>query len=240
MQFHVTCSNCQRTFTITSDGGERMRCTCPYCSQSLVVNMPSIVQPIQGSSEKKANSNRGNGLKILLTILIVILLSAIAIFGYIEWNKHQDSILQQEQAARKAHADSLVKIREQQAAEAVQAKKIEAQQRQISKFLISFYEKAVLTDDDPMYYARYLTAYCREMIFGGYPNNTDVDRWTLWWGTFGGSFSQPDYDLLKTNLRVTPGQNGWYNVRLSQDGLTEIRQVKLLTKDGHILIDDVR
>ena len=105
---------------------------------------------------------------------------------------------------------------------------------------LSFYQKAVLEADDPTFYERYLTPYCRQMIFGVDADNNDVDKWSAWWGAFGTTADRPDYEALQRNLNVTPGEGNWYNVRLTQDGTTEYRQIKVSTVDGHVLIDDVR
>ena len=48
------------------------------------------------------------------------------------------------------------------------------------------------------------------------------------------------FNQLQRNLKVDAIDDNWYKVRLSQDGETEYRQVKVLSQDGHILIDDVR
>jgi len=79
------------------------------------------------------------------------------------------------------------------------------------------------------------------MIFGTQGSDeTDVDSWTVWWGAFGNTASEPDFQQLQRNLSVVPIDDNWYKVRLSQDGETEYRQVKVQSQDGHILIDDVR
>ena len=61
-----------------------------------------------------------------------------------------------------------------------------------------------------------------------------------WWGAFGNTATEPDFYQLQRNLTVEVIDDNWYKVRLSQDGETEYRQVKVLSQDGHILIDDVR
>lgn len=68
----------------------------------------------------------------------------------------------------------------------------------------------------------------------------DVDESTMWWGAFGNTATEPDLSQLLRNLTVVPIDDNWYKVRLSQDGETEYRQVKVLSQDGHILIDDIR
>ena len=79
------------------------------------------------------------------------------------------------------------------------------------------------------------------MVFGTQNGDDyDSDQWTVWWGAFGNTASEPDFNQLQRNLKVEAIDDNWYKVRLSQDGETEYRQVKVLSQDGHILIDDVR
>ncbi len=244
MQYHVTCNKCKRTFTITSEGGERMRCTCPYCGQPLLVNLPAVVQPVMSPGRSPVRPQRGNdghlGVRIIMTVLVVLVLGGLGAFGFIEWQRQQESARLELQAQRKAHADSLMRVRARQEAVAAEEQRKEEQRRAVCRFLQSFYEKAVLTDEDPSFYERYLTSYCRQMVFGVDAENSDVDKWTAWWGAFGSMAESPDFAALKQNLRVLPAEGNWYRVRLSQEGITEFRHVKVSTTDGHVLIDDVR
>ena len=245
MQYHVTCTKCKRMFTITADGSDRMHCTCPYCGQPLMVNLPTMAEPVMSSVQQPIpdnNDNKGHnaGMKILITVLIVLLVGGIAAFAFIEWQNQQEAVRLEEKAQREAHADSLMQVRAQQEAQAADAQRKDAQRQSICKFVKSFYQKAVLEADDPTFYERYLTPYCRQMIFGVDADNNDVDKWSAWWGAFGTTADRPDYEALQRNLNVTPGEGNWYNVRLTQDGTTEYRQIKVSTVDGHVLIDDVR
>lgn len=255
MQYNVTCNKCNRAFTIMADGGDRMRCTCPYCGQSLLVNLPTMAEPVtpvvpqpvnpsaqppvsgQGGSEGK-----GTGLKIFLTVLIVLILGGLCVFGFVQWQNKKEAARLELQAQRKAHADSLMQVRAQQDEQEAQAKKQDEERKSIVRFLESFYKKAVLADDvDVDFYQRYLTDYCRRMVFGVATDyETEVDDGTLWWGAFGNTATIPNYTQLLRNLNITPMEGSWYKVRLTQDGETEYRQIKVLSKDGHVLIDDVR
>ena len=60
MQYNVTCNKCNRTFTITADGGESLQCTCPYCGQSLFVNLPSQVSPVAPVGQREPKFNAKN------------------------------------------------------------------------------------------------------------------------------------------------------------------------------------
>lgn len=247
MQYNVTCSKCNRTFTITADGNENLRCTCPYCGQSLLVNLPSLANPVTPSVQQPIatqdnKKDQGSATKVLLTVLIILLLGGGAVFGYIYWQNQQEAAQLEIQTQRKAHADSVKQVRAQLEAQEAEAQRQDEKRKGICKFLESFYKKAVLSDNaDAIFYSRYLTDYCSRMIFGTQGTcETDVDPWTVWWGAFGNTVSEPDFAQLQRNLSVVPIDDNWYKVRLSQDGGTEYRQIKVQSQDGHLLIDDVR
>ena len=247
MQYNVTCNKCNRTFMITADGNDKIHCNCPYCGESLLVNLPtlaspvtpSVQQPIMGQGEQKGS---GSTLKVLLTILIVLILGGLAVFGYIYWNNQKEAAQLELQAQRKAHADSMMQVRAQIEVQEAEAQRQDEKRKGICRFLESFYKKAVLTEDaDADFYSRYLTDYCHRMVFGTEGSyDYDVDAATVWWGAFGNTATEPDFNQLQRNLKVDAIDDNWYKVRLSQDGETEYRQVKVLSQDGHILIDDVR
>ena len=247
MQYNVTCNKCNRSFMITADGNDKMQCNCPYCGQQLLVNLPTLAspvtptvqQPVMNEDEKK---DSGSALKIILTILIVLILGGLAAFGYIYWNSQKEAAQWALQAHRKAHADSVMQVRAQIEAQEAEAQRQDEKRKGICRFLESFYKKAVLTDDaDADFYSRYLTDYCHRMVFGPQGSyDYDVDEATIWWGAFGNTATEPDYEQLQRNLKVVAIDDNWFKVRLSQDGETEYRQVKVLSQDGHILIDDVR
>lgn len=232
---------------ITADGNDKMPCNCPYCGQQLLVNLPTLAspvtptvqQPVMNEDEKKGS---GSALKIILTILIVLILGGLAAFGYIYWDSQKKAAQWALQAHRKAHADSVMQVRAQIEAQEAEAQRQDEKRKGICRFLESFYKKAVLTDDaDADFYSRYLTDYCHRMVFGPQGSyDYDVDEATVWWGAFGNTATEPDYEQLQRNLKVVAVDDNWFKVRLSQDGETEYRQVKVLSQDGHILIDDVK
>ena len=247
MQYNVTCNKCNRSFMITADGNDKMQCNCPYCGQQLLVNLPTLAspvtptvqQPVMNEDEKKGS---GSALKIILTILIVLILGGLAAFGYIYWDSQKKAAQWALQAHRKAHADSVMQVRAQIEVQEAEAQRQDEKRKGICRFLESFYKKAVLTDDaDADFYSRYLTDYCHRMVFGTQGSyDYDVDEATIWWGAFGNTATEPDYEQLQRNLKVVAVDDNWFKVRLSQDGETEYRQVKVLSQDGHILIDDVK
>ena len=232
---------------ITADSNDKMQCNCPYCGQQLLVNLPmlaspvtpTVQQPVMNEDEKKGS---GSALKIILTILIVLILGGLAAFGYIYWDSQKEAAQWALQAHRKAHADSVMQVRAQIEAQEAEAQRQDEKRKGICRFLESFYKKAVLTDDaDADFYSRYLTDYCHRMVFGAQGSyDYDVDEATIWWGAFGNTATEPDYEQLQRNLKVVAVDDNWFKVRLSQDGETEYRQVKVLLQDGHILIDDVK
>ncbi len=45
MQYEILCKHCHKKFAIESEGGETLRCKCPYCSNQLIVATPSTASP---------------------------------------------------------------------------------------------------------------------------------------------------------------------------------------------------
>ena len=41
MQFQIACKHCHRPFVIQSEGGNTLRCNCPYCGESMTVATPT-------------------------------------------------------------------------------------------------------------------------------------------------------------------------------------------------------
>ena len=81
---------------ITAEGNETMRCNCPYCGQSLLVNLPMQVGSVlpssqQDNSYQERSNGQGSGLKVLLTVLIVLVLGGLAVFGYVYWENEQEA-----------------------------------------------------------------------------------------------------------------------------------------------------
>ena len=113
-------------------------------------------------------------------------------------------------------------------------------QKSVCSFLDSFYRKAVFISGDPSYYVRYLTPYCQQMVFGVDAYDEGEDVWGEWWAAFGNFNNEYDFDELRRNLQITPLDDDWYKVRLSEHGITVFRKIKVQVTDGHVLIDDVR
>ena len=45
MQFQIACKHCHRPFVIQSEGGNTLRCNCPYCGESMTVATPQMGVP---------------------------------------------------------------------------------------------------------------------------------------------------------------------------------------------------
>ena len=99
-----------------------MRCSCPYCGQTLLVNLPAMAQPatppvVHPVSGQKDSEGGSPGLKILLTVLIVLVVGGLGAFGFILWQDRQEAAQQEIRVQRKAHADSLMQVRARQEAQ---------------------------------------------------------------------------------------------------------------------------
>ena len=57
MQFQIACKHCHRPFVIESEGGNTLRCNCPYCGESMTVATPQMGAPSGGAAETTATVN---------------------------------------------------------------------------------------------------------------------------------------------------------------------------------------
>lgn len=51
MQFQIACKHCHRPFVIESEGGNTLRCNCPYCGDSMTVATPQMGAPSGSAAE---------------------------------------------------------------------------------------------------------------------------------------------------------------------------------------------
>ena len=51
MQFQIACKHCHRPFVIQSEGGNTLRCNCPYCGESMTVATPQMGAPSGSAAE---------------------------------------------------------------------------------------------------------------------------------------------------------------------------------------------
>ena len=57
MQFQIACKHCHRPFVIESEGGNTLRCNCPYCGESMTVVTPQMGAPSGIAAETTATVN---------------------------------------------------------------------------------------------------------------------------------------------------------------------------------------
>ncbi len=57
MQFQIACKHCHRPFVIESEGGNTLRCNCPYCGESMTVATPEMGAPSGSAAETTAIVN---------------------------------------------------------------------------------------------------------------------------------------------------------------------------------------
>ncbi len=57
MQFQIACKHCHRPFVIESEGGNTLRCNCPYCGESMTVATPQMGAPSGSAAETTATVN---------------------------------------------------------------------------------------------------------------------------------------------------------------------------------------
>ena len=245
MRYLVTCRKCGGRFQVSTETDAKMNCICPYCSQKLVIILPkeaqaSLQNTMQNASHetvplKKRSSHHGL-LWGVLFIIFLILGSA----GYLGWTEYQLNLETEQLQARRHHRDSVAQVRMKKESLAMAAQRVEQQQKMICDFLKSFYRKAVLSNADPVLYEHYLSEYCLNTIYGDESTPSDVDKPTAWRGAFGSVSGINNDEELLANLQVIHADGEWYKVRLSQDGATECRMIKVLNRKGQLFIDEVR
>ena len=57
MQFQIACKHCHRPFVIESEGGNTLRCNCPYCGESMTVATPQMGAPSGSAAETTTTVN---------------------------------------------------------------------------------------------------------------------------------------------------------------------------------------
>lgn len=249
MQYKVTCRKCSGKFKLNADAGFKARCTCPYCGQELIVNFPKNDNTLPNSREREAQANvasrqgqnvkKSSGMRTLMMVLTLILLALIGIGAYYGWGIYSKQKSAERRMARKRHRDSVENIIKAKQAKADSLRRMADYHTSVCRFLKNFYEKSVLTDDDPMRYRHYLTDKCLKMIFGDASDSFDIDASAAWWGAFGTQSGLEIREELLQNLEVTHKDGQWYKVRLTQDGETEYHEIKIVATNGKVLIDEV-
>ena len=57
MQFQIACKHCHCPFVIESEGGNTLKCNCPYCGESMIVATPQEDVTRGSSAETTATVN---------------------------------------------------------------------------------------------------------------------------------------------------------------------------------------
>ena len=57
MQFQIACKHCHRPFVIESEGGNTLRCNCPYCGECMTVATPQMGASSGSAAETTATVN---------------------------------------------------------------------------------------------------------------------------------------------------------------------------------------
>ena len=167
-------------------------------------------------------------------------LSILIVGGFLYFNWQQQQKKELIRIERQHHRDSVMKVREMLQAKSVLAQKQKRLQTMACTFLHSFYINAVLSGADVTQYESYLTNNCKRILYGDNENAFDLDKQTVWWGLFGTLSGLENADELIRNLRISYYDKDWYKVRLSQNGTTDQRLIKLKIENNRFLIDDVR
>ena len=259
MLYQVTCKRCGKKFKISVDNVLRTTSVCPYCGQKLAILIPdkqistTEKQTLetqdtssQNKEEKSSYENKDKkhpasksnkwSRKIIFTLLFAILL--IGSFLSFSWyQQYQKELVRIE---RQHHRDSVMKVREMLQTKLALAQKQKRIQTMACTFLRSFYLNAILSGADVTQYEPYLTNNCKRILYGNDENAFDLDKQSAWWGLFGTLSGLENADELIRNLRVSYYEKDWYKVRLSQNGTTDQRLVKLKIVGNKFLIDDAR
>lgn len=234
MHYKAKCVHCGCYFKLDAQGGQRVRCSCPYCGSDVEVWLPEPVRKIQGKGKVRRNT-----VKILLVSALVIAVGLVS--GWYAYRRSVENHVAErmKEAYRKAHRDSLMRIRTEQDLRRHKTEVKEMRERNIGNFIKSFYLDAVLGDDDADLYRRNLTERCREKICGQFGYDSGASEGIVW-KPFAPDGDEPDTGSLRRNLYVSHHVDDWYKVRLVQYGHTEYRYVKAFVVDGNVMIDDVR
>ena len=57
MQCQIACKHCHRPFVIESEGGNTLKCNCPYCGESMIVATPQVGATTDSGAETTAPVN---------------------------------------------------------------------------------------------------------------------------------------------------------------------------------------
>lgn len=261
MLYQVTCKKCGGKFRISVDNILRTTSVCPHCGQKLAILIPkeqitvptiqapdsqntgvqSVNEPLSHENEKNIPTSKSRKKsRKLVSIIFFLLAIVLLIGGAFTFNWYQQQQKELERIARKHHRDSVMKVKEMLKVKEIEAEKQEKIRASACSFLWSFYLNAVLSRVDVRQYESYLTEGCKRILYGDDENASDLDKESAWWGMFGTLSGLENANELARNLRISYYEDDWYKVRLSQNGETEQRLVKLKQVDNKFLIENVR
>ncbi len=250
MRYKITCSHCGQPFMIDTEGNRIVRCACPTCGEMLRVQLGEI----NASGNTYVNVNGvSSKIKPIWIIAVLFLLIGGGVLWYYLDKDHKEYLMsvEQKQARRKAHRDSLMRIRAAQEEQVQNQEKTEKQQKEICEFLKTFYAEAVLGEENRNGYLRYFTSHARERFCERTQSDSlsaahgfmDTESSSIDWNSFYPRrmvLEDADIERLIKNLKVISDNNDWYKVRLVHQGTTEYVYIKVMTQGGRILIDDCR
>lgn len=237
MRYQAKCNHCGRGFKINAQGGQRVKIRCPYCRNNVTVWLPDSAM-----SGNKVN-NRGNKMRIFRAALAVVVIGAAIGLG--TWHLYQQRINEKvlheklRAAHRKAHRDSLMKVRMEQNVRKHEMEEREMRDKSIGNFLKSFYLDAILGGNNAYMYENNITESCRKKLRDSYSEDCETAE-CLNWKIFAPESDAVDFNSLRRNLSISHHLDDWYKVRLVQYGHTEYRYIKVLIIDGNVEIDDVK
>lgn len=230
MVYEVTCSACGTRYRVTSPGGETRRVACPSCGRRQTVSFPAQKQPQKKSSELR------KALWAMLAVLVIGLPAGG--YGWYVYDQHQRDerqAFEQRRAARRAHVDSLNRMRALQEKRELDELRQKAQDERVARFLTRFYDETYFGSESPDTWRESLTERCyRKLLTDG--GDATADR--LAWQRLQPSIPDADRRELHDNLRVQPRENGWYGVVFRARGMTQTRLVRVVASGGLLLIDD--
>lgn len=184
-----------------------------------------------------------NGIKILIALILGAVAGGAIWFVWQQKQKDDERQRIEQKAARKAHMDSLMALRNQQVAEEQAALKAQQDQKASMAFLRDFYQSVFFDGWDASVYANNLSERCFEKLTGTDTSSDDDTDGDIDWKQLGPGFEtrddfKKDLPQLIKNFRITHDHDNWYRVRFSARGLTEYRRIEAFPYKGKVIIND--
>ena len=240
MEYEIECGKCRRRYRISAAEGQTVRSSCPYCGQTMLVNLPKTI-PEKGGKPSGGTNWLLKGLAIILVGLVL------GVAGWYVWQGREQQRRAEEaeyRAARAARQDSLARLQAKLQQEARETQRQVAEQQAVIEFLVGYYRNCFFGDESPDSYERHLSEKCYKKL-----HNT-VDMYSekgsqIAWYQLGPAFeTQDDLDRdieeLAKNFDISHGHDKWYKVRFSARGITEYREIEAFPYRDRIIINDFR